>query len=369
MKLWQKILLGVVLILVLVYIIGLGFVEKTIKTEVEKQASKALGVPVTLGKIKLGLLTGSFSLRNLKVANPDGFSPDGLFKLDSFTVKVSYPALLKKQIVVNLVSVKKPEVNIEIQKGNKINAVTLIDQLPREKKVKKEEKPLPVFLVKKIIVEKARAQVADAGFCQPASTSSVDNVKFVLLNLTNAATPPKNAGTFQLTGQVNKKAPFKFDGWVRPFDKKMSFVVKGNLTGAALTDFAPYYQKSPVVIKSGLADLGLDLKCGEEILNGICSVLMRNLEVGSKESKGAVKIAGNISDALVDYLKDTKGRLQFDFKIGGTTKKPDIGFMGALNKVISQIVAKTAKKVGEKMVEGAKSKAIGEATKGIKIGF
>lgn len=50
-------------------------------------------------------------------------------------------------------------------------------------------------------------------------------------------------------------------------------------------------------------------------------------------------------------------------------KKPDIGFMGALNKVISQIVAKTAKKVGEKMVEGAKSKAIGKATKGIRIGF
>lgn len=360
---WLGIALLVVLVLlVLGVMVGKTIIEGKAAGMVAKQASEMLKVPVTIGAVRLDPFMGKVTVRDIKVGNPAGFSKEDIFELGSISVGVSYPALLKKQYVVKGIEIKKPQVRIEIDRRQKINAAVLMDNLPKEpKKAKKDEKPLPAFLVKKVRLTDGLVKITDAGFASGTAATSLDNIDFSLVNLTNMIARPKNAGEFKLTAKLNKKSPLDISGQIDAFAKKISFDLKAALKNVILTDFAPYYASAPVKIDRGSASLNINLPCRQEVLNGQGQVTASNLDIKSKS-----RVVGQASDSVTELLVDEKGQLKFTFPITGTLQKPNIGLM----KVFSDLMGRAIAKGAQKAVQSEVTKSLKrEVTKGIRLGF
>ena len=77
-----RVLLVLVLVVVIVAAGGLFYLDRVVGASIERGGSYALGVDTELRSVRLGLLSGEFSLSGLTVANPPGFETPHFFRLE-----------------------------------------------------------------------------------------------------------------------------------------------------------------------------------------------------------------------------------------------------------------------------------------------
>jgi hypothetical protein len=80
---------------------------------VERGGSYTLGVETRLLVLRLSPLSGGLSLRNLSIANPDGFEADHFLTLGSGSVEVDIASLLDDPIRVRRIELQDIEISIE----------------------------------------------------------------------------------------------------------------------------------------------------------------------------------------------------------------------------------------------------------------
>ena len=73
MKKLIKLVAVLLILLVLATVAVALYIDTIAKTAIERGATYALGVETTLGSADVGLLSGTFSMGDLTVANPAGF--------------------------------------------------------------------------------------------------------------------------------------------------------------------------------------------------------------------------------------------------------------------------------------------------------
>ena len=115
-----KVLVVVAIVLVVLIIGVMAFLGPIIKTAAEKVGPKVLGVPVTVEKVSVNVLAGSFSLRGLRIGNPPGkgYSTDPLMALGELRVSVKIGSLPGKgPVEVKEVAIIDPKVSYEIVDG------------------------------------------------------------------------------------------------------------------------------------------------------------------------------------------------------------------------------------------------------------
>ncbi len=143
MKTKKTVLKSIVLSLViLLIIIVAGFFlvgTSLIKSGVEKAASSALGVPVTIKSIDLSILQGRVSIQGLVVKNPPGYANETLLELGEVTVKLNIRSLMSDTVKIQLVKLDDTKLTME-QKGLSNNLKEVLDNMPKAKK-KAESKP------------------------------------------------------------------------------------------------------------------------------------------------------------------------------------------------------------------------------------
>ena len=88
------------LVILLIILVAAFFLVGTslIKSGVEKAASSALGVPVTIKDIDLSILRGRVSIQGLVVKNPPGYANETLLELDEATVNLNIGSLLSDTV-------------------------------------------------------------------------------------------------------------------------------------------------------------------------------------------------------------------------------------------------------------------------------
>lgn len=100
----MKRLVRVLLVLVLlVAIVGVGavlFVDSLTRRAVEQGGSRALGVETKLESASIGLLSGSFALVGLSVANPPGFAEPHFFVMRSAKLELPLAQLTRQRIEI-----------------------------------------------------------------------------------------------------------------------------------------------------------------------------------------------------------------------------------------------------------------------------
>lgn len=114
-----------------------------IKYIVEKYGSKYIKTKITVESIDISLRQGTVEIRNIEVANPEGFSKSNIAKLDSLSVKFS-PRVWKKPFTIHSVIVKGTNVTYEVNmSGTNVNALLAAMSPPKEaEKVKESEKAI-----------------------------------------------------------------------------------------------------------------------------------------------------------------------------------------------------------------------------------
>jgi hypothetical protein len=129
-----KVLLKIALSLLGLAIAGIVvvfiFLDTIVGKGIEAGCTKALGVETSVGLVRVGLLTGNFSIRGLRIANPPGFETDHFFSLNRLHFEVPPKSLREETIVVRLLELDGVGVTLETV-DKKANYEVILDNLNR----------------------------------------------------------------------------------------------------------------------------------------------------------------------------------------------------------------------------------------------
>ncbi|HRQ72472.1 MAG TPA: hypothetical protein PLU35_05535 [Phycisphaerales bacterium] len=154
----------VVLLVVVVVggVLAVGMAANSIaRRGVEAGATYALGVDTKLAGANVGIMSGSFDMNGLRVANPQGFKSDAFMSLGSGGVSVSFGTLRREIVELPRLELADLTVNLERADG-KANYQAIIDNLKRfesgkDKPSTGEEKR---FVIRRVDVRNVRANVS-----------------------------------------------------------------------------------------------------------------------------------------------------------------------------------------------------------------
>lgn len=105
-----------------------AIVERTI----EDAGTEVLGVPVEVGSVDVRLREESATVRDLRVANPPGFGPEGVFQLGEIRVRLDAASLAGDgPVVLPEVRVVSPRVRFEVNATGRANVGVLRENLER----------------------------------------------------------------------------------------------------------------------------------------------------------------------------------------------------------------------------------------------
>ena len=121
---------GLVILLVAVVAVVFVSIDAIARAAIERGSTYALGVPTTLGSANIGILSGEFTMKDLDVANPDGFDGDYFFQLDEGFVAVSLGSLRQDTVEIPTLALTGVRMNLQ-KKGGRANYTVITENLKR----------------------------------------------------------------------------------------------------------------------------------------------------------------------------------------------------------------------------------------------
>jgi len=132
----MKILIRVVIVLVVLIVLVVGssyfWLDGAARKAVEVAGTDTLGVPLTLGSLRIGVLGGTASLAKLNIANPEGCDKPFFFDLQEGSTQVSLASVLADTIEIPSLELTGLTMYIEPQEGTgKYNYDVLLDNIAK----------------------------------------------------------------------------------------------------------------------------------------------------------------------------------------------------------------------------------------------
>ena len=166
MKIVKYTLLTLLALIVASLVAGWYYLEPLVKGAVHKFGTQIVGTEVNLTGFKFRPFSGFVEVDGLTVANPTGYSAPNLFSLGSIKVKVDVKSLMSDTIVVEDITVSKPEITYEMPDFTTSNVMQIQENLAKnstpsteveaventEDKVEVAEKGKSV-IIRKVLVE------------------------------------------------------------------------------------------------------------------------------------------------------------------------------------------------------------------------
>lgn len=125
-----KLLGGLVLLLVIALVVVGCSIDSIAKAAIEQAGSEALGVPTTVESCDVGLLSASFGMQGLRVANPEGFGSEPFLSLGSGSVAVSAGSLRSEKVELPELTLDAVRLGI-VQNAGGSNYGAILDNLER----------------------------------------------------------------------------------------------------------------------------------------------------------------------------------------------------------------------------------------------
>jgi uncharacterized protein involved in outer membrane biogenesis len=121
MKKLFKWLFRVVLVLVLLIILLIVFLDPIAKALVERQIRRETGLPVSIGKMSVGLRSPTLSVENFRLGNSPDFGGSTFITIPALRVQYDWPALRARKIHLNTLFFNLGELHIVQNKDGKTN--------------------------------------------------------------------------------------------------------------------------------------------------------------------------------------------------------------------------------------------------------
>jgi hypothetical protein len=123
-----KIVLSLLALIVAVGVAAFLYLDVIVGKAIETSCTKALGVETSVGWVRVGLVTGNFSIGQLDIANPPGFETDHFISFDKIHFEIPPKSLREDTIVVPLLELDGVDVALETAGGKK-NYEVILDNL------------------------------------------------------------------------------------------------------------------------------------------------------------------------------------------------------------------------------------------------
>jgi hypothetical protein len=130
-----------------------------IRAQIEKQGSKYLGTAVSVANVDLALTQGQMTISDLNIKNPQGFSNEDAFSVDSITLDLG--EVINEPYVVQTISINAPEILYEVDGDGQGNLIVLKNNLeanlPKtENESASEDGANPLVIVENVTVSNVR---------------------------------------------------------------------------------------------------------------------------------------------------------------------------------------------------------------------
>ena len=128
MKLWKKVVIGLVLAVVIVLLLVMVRGGTLIQEAINQAGPQLLGVDVKVQDVTFRPLRGLVQLKNLHVGNPKGYKTEGVFDLGLVKIELKPGSLFSDTIIIETVKIEKPVITYERGLKNS-NIGALLEQL------------------------------------------------------------------------------------------------------------------------------------------------------------------------------------------------------------------------------------------------
>ena len=160
----MKKLIKMVAVLLVLLVLGTVavalYIDTIAKTAIERGATYALGVETTLGSADVGLLSGTFSIGDLTVANPAGFDSPYFTHLGEGDVKVALKTLRRQTVELPTLTLTDLDIHLD-KKAGKANYDVILENLKRFESGEnaEDEAAGKKFIIKEVLVKNIMVHV------------------------------------------------------------------------------------------------------------------------------------------------------------------------------------------------------------------
>lgn len=159
----KKVIISLALVVVIAIAIGAYYIltnlDAIVKAAIEKYGSQATQTAVRVEKVHIDLKQGTGAIQGLTVANPKGFALSHAFSLGEIKTGIEYASLKEEPYVIKEITVRAPQVFVEINDEKKTNLNELKNNLSAAvpskgtKEPAGEQKPgaEPRLIIKKLL--------------------------------------------------------------------------------------------------------------------------------------------------------------------------------------------------------------------------
>lgn len=178
--------------------------ESIIKKHVLPYAEELLGVPVKIDTAGLNLISGTFTVKDLTVANPAGFDEPHFVSTDKLALDLSLLSLIRGRIVVSSCSVDNLTLHVIRNADGLINASYFAERLQKEpvqSEAKPEDKPV---VVPPVLLSSLRAELRVRYIDHAFTTNTLDYSFLTKVNVEDISNfgDPNRYGTITVDGHL-----------------------------------------------------------------------------------------------------------------------------------------------------------------------
>ena len=193
-----------------------------------------------------------------------------------------------------------------------------------------------------IKIKRVKLLEADASFTDrsisPSVAVTLDKLSGTVAGLSSAELARADV---DLTGKVNKYAPFKITGKINPLSDNAFTDLIVQADNIDLTSFSPYSEKfAGYAIDKGKLHLNLGYKLSKRSLRGENDVVLDQFTLGGKtKSSDAPPLPIPLAVAL---LKNHKGEIDIDLPVRGNLDDPEFSYGRMIGRALINLITQVA---------------------------
>lgn len=117
--------IALVMVIVGIAVYLYNSMDSIVEAAIEKHGTRVMGTRVSVGSVDISLKSGRGTIRDLSVANPDGFSSGKMFTLDEIAVDIKVGSINRDPITIDEVTISAPSVLVEANAQGQTNVAVV----------------------------------------------------------------------------------------------------------------------------------------------------------------------------------------------------------------------------------------------------
>jgi hypothetical protein len=345
--------------LLIILLVVLHFITPPIIQQiVNSKLPEALNTEASLGTVKLNLLTGTAGIKNLSIAQPEGFEGDALLNIKKFEVSVPVGAAIGRDpLIVKNLHLDGLDFRM-ITDTNQVANVTRLGPPPsNEPEVIEESEtpPPPPVWIQKLLLENITVAIEDLSkewnldirdLRLEVTDLRIEHASDTgpgLISGTVSIVSPKSIAKLRLLAKVDSIYPSNPE-------QAPALQLAMGLIGFDLDSISPFLAPSPTAAKTAIQGSGFDFILYAQV------------------TPGATLLDQSIFGR---YALTTDSGNTLKGKLGGTLQDPDLPFLNIAAQIFGNQVFGRVSSLGVNVAQGGLEagktvlKTGGEAAKGI----